>query len=339
MPPKISKGKKDIILKVFNYFLAESKRETPFHSWHNTTKRTAHCLKHAVAYYDCYFDWKNMSVCRKSVPLVTHQPKVSLAIIVSIHITEIVVLTNVNAVSNCNCDFKQGCSSFTRTTKQLSTQRKGITKISKGNVTYPDRGHTNKPSEEKTGKEDDDKIVFYAGAVGLLVMAILIGMLLNGVKNKYCSRQIVSEQKDDDRHEQAEASLEMYSYEYIDEQQITDQNPFSVPPSLPVPRNVEQNQLKETSEYNHRDSIDAKNCIRVEYEGYLNPYQPIQVANIYKHEYKAIGVEITTNKQADEYLHPYNSLLKHGMPESHEYKDLRNENIKSELESSESNKS
>ncbi|CAC5424778.1 unnamed protein product [Mytilus coruscus] len=242
----------------------------------------------------------------------------------------------------CNfkfCDFKQGCSSFTRTTKQLSIQRKGTTKILKGTVTYPDRSHTNKPSDEKTGKEDDDKIVFYAGAVGLLVMAILIGMLLNGVKNKYCSRQIVSEQKDDDRHEPAEASLEMYSYEYIDEQQITDQNPCSVPPSLPVPRNVEQNQLNETSENNHRDSIDAKNCIRVEDEGYLNPYQPIQVANIYKHEYKAIGVEITTNKQADEYLHPYNSLLKHGMPESHEYKDLRNENIKSELESSESNKS
>ncbi|XP_076095653.1 uncharacterized protein LOC143066727 [Mytilus galloprovincialis] len=171
-------------------------------------------------------------------------------------------------------------------------------------------------------------------------MAILIGMLLNGVKNKYCSRQIVPEQKEDDRHQPTEASQEMYSYEYIDEQQIADQNPFSVPPSLPVPRNGVLHLLNETSENNHSESIGAKKCIPVEDEGYLNPYQPIQVANIYKREYKSIGsigADTTSDKQADEYLHPYNSLLKHGMPESHEYKDLRNENLKSEFESSESN--
>ncbi|CAG2217227.1 unnamed protein product [Mytilus edulis] len=168
-------------------------------------------------------------------------------------------------------------------------------------------------------------------------MAILIGMLLNGVKNKYCSRQIVPEQKDDDRHQPTEASQEMYSYEYIDEQQIADQNPFSVPPSLPVPRNGVPHLLNETAENNHSESIGAKKCIPVEDEGYLNPYQPIQVANIYKREYKSIGAHMTTEKQADEYLHPYNSLMKSDLAKNHEYKDLRNENIKPEFESSESN--
>ncbi|XP_071161010.1 uncharacterized protein [Mytilus edulis] len=238
----------------------------------------------------------------------------------------------------CNfefCNFKQGCGSFTRT-KKLSTQRKGSANILKATATYTDRSPTNKPSGEKTGKEDDDKIVLYVGVVGLLVIAILIGMLLNGVKNKYCSRQIVPEQKVNNRHQPTEESLEMYSYEYIDEQQITDQNPFSVPPSLQVPRNGVQHQSDETSENN--DSIDAKKVILAEDEGYLNPYQPIQVANIYKREYKSIGADSSTDKQADDYLHPYNSLLTHGMPESHEYKDLRNENIKLDLESSESNK-
>ncbi|VDI76259.1 Hypothetical predicted protein [Mytilus galloprovincialis] len=199
----------------------------------------------------------------------------------------------------------------------------------KGTVTYTDRSPTNKPSDEKTGKEDDDKIVFYIGAAGLLVMAILIGMLLNGVKNKYCSRQIVPEQKDNDRPQPTEESLELYSYEYIDEQHITDQNPFSVPPSLPVPRNGVQHQSDESSENN--DPIDAKKCIRAEDEGYLNPYQPIQVANIYKREYKSIGADMTTDKQADEYLHPYNSLLKQDLSKNHEYKDLRNENLKLDL--------
>ncbi|CAG2223745.1 unnamed protein product [Mytilus edulis] len=150
-------------------------------------------------------------------------------------------------------------------TNKPSDEKTGTANIMKGTVTYTDRSPTNKPSDEKTGKEDDDKIVLYVGAAGLLVMAILIGMLLNGVKNKYCSRPIVSEQKDDNRHQPTEASLEIYSYEYIDEQQITDQNPFSVPPSLPVPRNGVQHQSDETSENN--DSIDAKSVFERRMKG------------------------------------------------------------------------
>lgn len=121
-------------------------------------------------------------------------------------------------------------------------------------------------------------------------MAIIIGILLYAVKNRYCSQNKVPKQEGDDRHQQTDGSLELYNYAYIDEQQITDQNPFTVPPSLPVPRNVEQNQLNESSENNHRD------------EGYLNHYQPIKVANIYEHEYKTISVEITTDNQIHEYL-------------------------------------
>ena len=45
MPPKISKEKKDIILQIYNYFEAESKRGAPFHSWNKIAKRTEHCLK------------------------------------------------------------------------------------------------------------------------------------------------------------------------------------------------------------------------------------------------------------------------------------------------------
>ncbi|CAC5365993.1 unnamed protein product [Mytilus coruscus] len=166
-------------------------------------------------------------------------------------------------------------------------------------------------------KKDDSKIVFYAGAVGLLVIAFLIGMLVSGIKYKYCSRQRVSEENNDERHYATEESLEM-----------TDQNPGTVLSRLPVPRNFVRHQLNETSENEHKDSIDSRYVNQMEDEGYLNPYQLIQKANIYKHDYMAINAEIPTEKQNDDYLHPYNSLLKHGMSEDHEYRCLRNKNKK-----------
>lgn len=54
-------------------------------------------------------------------------------------------------------------------------------------------------------------------------------MLHKGVLNKYCSRQSVSEEKDDGRHNSAEESLVIYSYESIDELQMTDRNQVSDP--------------------------------------------------------------------------------------------------------------
>jgi len=44
MPLKTSDEKQDLILKVFDYFEAESKRGRPFFKWTNTQKRTEHCL-------------------------------------------------------------------------------------------------------------------------------------------------------------------------------------------------------------------------------------------------------------------------------------------------------
>jgi hypothetical protein len=44
MPLKASDEKQDLILKVFDYFEAESKRGKPFSKWTNTQKRTEHCL-------------------------------------------------------------------------------------------------------------------------------------------------------------------------------------------------------------------------------------------------------------------------------------------------------
>ena len=44
MPLKTSEEKQDLILKVFDYFEAESKRGKPFFKWTNTQKRTEHCL-------------------------------------------------------------------------------------------------------------------------------------------------------------------------------------------------------------------------------------------------------------------------------------------------------
>ncbi|CAG2246673.1 unnamed protein product [Mytilus edulis] len=181
------------------------------------------------------------------------------------------------------------------------------------------------------GKEDADKFVFYASSIGLIVLAFFIGMLLKGVQHKYCSGQNVSEKKDDEIHHSAEESLEMYSYEAIDELQITDQNQGSVPPRLPVPRSFVQHQF---SENDHRDLKVDQNGIRKENYRYLNPYQPIQEANIYEHEYMPINAEITTNKPDDDQLHPYNFLLKHDMSEDHEYKCLRNKSTKSELSES-----
>ncbi|CAC5397644.1 unnamed protein product [Mytilus coruscus] len=176
-------------------------------------------------------------------------------------------------------------------------------------------------------KKDGSKIVFYAGAVGLLEMAFLIGMLVSGVKYKYCSRQRVSEEKNDERHYATEESLEK-----------TDQNPGTVLFRLPVPRNFVKHQLNETSENDHKDTINSRYGNRIEDEGYLNSNQLIQAANIYKHDYMAINAETPTEKADDEYLHPYNSLLKHGMSEDHEYKYLRKKPQKSEFEFSERNK-
>lgn len=189
------------------------------------------------------------------------------------------------------------------------------------------------------GKEDINKIAFYAGGAGLLVVGIFIGMLLIGVKNKCCSgHQRVSEQKSDERQYPAKESIEMNRYEYIDEKHMTHQHQDTAPPSLPVLRKFGKHQCKKASDNNHTAAEDGYNGNRIEDEGYLNPYQPIKQANIYQHEYRSIGSKITKNKQIDEYLHPYNSLVKHGMSEGHEYKDLRNANIKSELKNSGSNK-
>lgn len=192
------------------------------------------------------------------------------------------------------------------------------------------------------GKEDSNLVkidgIFYTGAAGLLVIGIFIGILLTAVKNKCCSRQIVSAKKDDKRQYQIEGSIEMNRYEYIDEEQMTDQTQGTVPSRLPVLRKYVQHQHHSASDSDYQDSTDGQHSIRKEDEGYLNPYQPIQEANIYQHEYQAISTEIAKNKQIDDYLHPYNSLLKHGMSENHEYKDLRNVTVKSELKSSKNDK-
>ncbi|CAC5422628.1 unnamed protein product [Mytilus coruscus] len=186
-------------------------------------------------------------------------------------------------------------------------------------------------------KEKTNTVAFYTGGAGLL-LDILIGMLLAGVKNKCCSRQQrVSEPKIDERQYPAKGSIEIHRYEYIDEEHMTHQHQGTVPPSLPVLRKF-GHQCKKASDNNYTDAVDGQNAIRIEDEGYLNPYQPIQQANIYEHEYRAIGAKITKNKQMDEYLHPYNSLVKHDMSEGHEYKDLRNAKINSELKNSGSNK-
>lgn len=189
------------------------------------------------------------------------------------------------------------------------------------------------------GKDDIGKVPFYSGGAGLLLVGIFIGMLLTVVKNKCCSRQQrVSEQRGDKRQYLAKESIEMNRYEYIDEELLTNPHQGTVPPSLPVLRKVGQHQCKKAYDNSYKDVVDGQNGNRIEDEGYLNPYQPIQQANIYQHEYRAIDAKITKNKQTDEYLHPYNSLVKHGMSEGHEYKDLRNANIKSELKNSGSNK-
>ncbi|CAC5420939.1 unnamed protein product [Mytilus coruscus] len=160
-------------------------------------------------------------------------------------------------------------------------------------------------------------------------------MLLTGIKNKCCSRRRKSEHKNGERQYPAEESVEMNRYEYIDEENITDQNPSIFPPSLPVLKKHVQHQFSDASDNDYTNSKNGQHGIRIEDEGYLNPYQPIQEANIYKHEYKAICSAITKIKETDEYLHQYNSLLKHGMSEGHEYRNLRNQNIKSKLKSSE----
>ncbi|CAG2240004.1 unnamed protein product [Mytilus edulis] len=148
-------------------------------------------------------------------------------------------------------------------------------------------------------------------------------MLLKGFQNKYCSGQNVSEKKDDEIHHSAEESQEIYSYEAIDELHVIDQNQGSVPP-----------RLHQFSQNDHRDLKADQNGIRKENHRYLNPYQPIQEANIYEHEYMPINAEITTNKPDDDQLHPYNFLLKHDMSEDHEYKCLGNTSTKSELSES-----
>ncbi|CAC5366802.1 unnamed protein product [Mytilus coruscus] len=211
---------------------------------------------------------------------------------------------------NERCDNKHGCVEPT-TTHRFST-------ISKG-------------------KEDEDNVIFYIGGVGLLVIGFLIGMLL-GLKNKCCYRKRASEEKDDEIIQYpAGEPIEMDSYEYIDEQHMTDQNQFTVPPSLPALRKCVQHLHNEASNNDYTYSIDVQKGNRMEDEGDLNPYEPIQEANIYRREYKVIGAAIKTNKQADECLHPNNSLLKNGFSEGHEYKNLRNKISKPELNSSDSN--
>ncbi|CAG2203955.1 unnamed protein product [Mytilus edulis] len=211
------------------------------------------------------------------------------------------------------------------TLPQSNVSSSGTVYILERTVTVTDRSRTTKPSDENTGKEDADKVVFYASSVGLIVLAFFIGMLLKGVQNKYCSGQNVSEEKNDEIQHSAEELQEIYSYEAIDELQITDQNQGSVPPRLPVPRSFVQHKN------DHRDLKVDQNGIRKENHRYLNPYQPIQEANIYEHEYMPINAEITTNKPDNDQLHPYNFLLKHDMSEDHEYKYLGNTSTKSEL--------
>ena len=44
MPPKIPVESKKMMLKVYDYFVAESKRSAPFYSWKYSNKRATHCL-------------------------------------------------------------------------------------------------------------------------------------------------------------------------------------------------------------------------------------------------------------------------------------------------------
>ena len=44
MTPKIPDESKKMMLKVYYYFVAESKRGAPFYSWKYSNKRAAHCL-------------------------------------------------------------------------------------------------------------------------------------------------------------------------------------------------------------------------------------------------------------------------------------------------------
>ena len=44
MPLNIPVESKKIMLKVYDYFVAESKRGAPFYSWKHSNKRPAHCL-------------------------------------------------------------------------------------------------------------------------------------------------------------------------------------------------------------------------------------------------------------------------------------------------------
>ncbi|CAC5425543.1 unnamed protein product [Mytilus coruscus] len=119
------------------------------------------------------------------------------------------------------------------------------------------------------GKEDEDNVVFYIGGVGLLVIGFLIGMLL-GLKNKCCYRKRASEEKDDEIIQYpAGEPIEMDSYEYIDEQHMTDQNQFTVPPSLPALRKCVQHLHNEASNNDYTYSIDGQKGNRMEDEGVL----------------------------------------------------------------------
>ena len=44
MPHKIPVESKKMMLKVYDYFVVESKRCAPFYSWQNANKRATHCL-------------------------------------------------------------------------------------------------------------------------------------------------------------------------------------------------------------------------------------------------------------------------------------------------------
>ena len=44
MPPKIPVESKKMMLKVYDYFVAEFKRGVPFYEGINSNKRAAHCL-------------------------------------------------------------------------------------------------------------------------------------------------------------------------------------------------------------------------------------------------------------------------------------------------------
>ena len=48
MPPKIPVESKKMMLKVYDYFVAASKRGAPFYSWKYSNKRAAHCLNTSV---------------------------------------------------------------------------------------------------------------------------------------------------------------------------------------------------------------------------------------------------------------------------------------------------